>query len=234
MPSSYNSLGTEIMVTGEKSGQWGTITNTNWNIMQMAVAGYTTQVVADGTTTALAITDGSVVAADNIARNMIIKLTSSGALTGTSTVTVPDSVEKLYLVNNATTGSQTITFKTASGTGVNFTTTGYKLLFSDGTNVVDTAFGVATTPDGSNTQIQFNNSGAFGASANLVWDGTNVLIDAEGGLRLGDAAGSAYVGLQAPTTITSDTAYTLKLPVATGNADQILVTAWIRKSIFYG
>ena len=58
----------------------------------------------------------------------------------------------------------------------------------------------------------------------MTWDGTNVLIDTEGALRLGDNAGSAYVGLQAPTTITGDTAYTLKLPIATGAADQILVT----------
>jgi len=59
MPSTYTSLGTELMVTGEKSGQWGTITNTNWNILQMAVSGYATQAVTDGGTTALTITDGS-------------------------------------------------------------------------------------------------------------------------------------------------------------------------------
>ena len=234
MPSSHNELGTELMVTGEKSGQWGTITNTNWNIMQMAVAGYSTQVVADGTTTALAITDGSVVAADNVARNMIIKLTSSGALTGTSTVTVPDSVEKLYLVNNATTGSQTITFKTASGTGVNFTSTGYKLLFSDGTNVVDTAFGAATAAGGSNTEIQYNNSGAFDGDANLYWDSTGLNIGSQKELRLQDTTGAQYIGMKASGTTAS---YTLTLPaaVATSN-DQILtsttggVLSWVDNS----
>lgn len=219
MASTYNELGIELMATGENAGTWGTKTNTNLDIIQQAIAGYVAQAVTDGGTTALTITDGST--STSIARHMVIKLT--GSLTGTSTVTVPDSVEKLYLVENATTGSQTVTFKTASGTGVNFTTTGFKFFYSDGTNINEIS--LASPPGGSNTQIQFNSGGtAFGGSANLTWDGTNVLIDAEGALRLGDNAGNAYVGLKAPATITSDTAYTLTLPVATGAADEFLKT----------
>jgi hypothetical protein len=84
---------------------------------------------------------------------------------------------------------------------------------------------LASPPGGSDTQVQFNSGGtAFGGSANFTWDGTNLVLDAEGALRLGDAAGAGYVGLKAPTTITGDTPYTLTLPVATGTADQILVT----------
>ena len=38
-------------------------------------------------------------------------------------------------------------------------------------------FGTSTgTPAGSNTQIQFNNSGAFGASANMTWNGTTIAV----------------------------------------------------------
>ena len=112
MASTYNELGIELMATGENAGTWGTKTNTNLDIIQQAIAGYVAQAVTDGGTTALTITDGST--ATSVARNIVIKLT--GALTGTSTVTVPDSVEKLYIVENATTGSQTVTFKTVSGT----------------------------------------------------------------------------------------------------------------------
>ena len=170
MASTYNELGIELMATGENAGTWGTKTNTNLDIIQQAIAGYVAQAVTDGGTTALTITDGST--STSVARNMILKLT--GALTGTSTVTVPDSVEKLYIVENATTGSQTVTFKTASGTGVNFTTTGYKFLYSDGTNINEIA--LASPPGGSDTQIQFNSGGtAFGGSANLVWDGTDLI-----------------------------------------------------------
>ena len=217
MASTYNELGIELMATGENAGTWGTKTNTNLDIIQQAIAGYVAQAVTDGGTTALTITDGST--STSVARNMIIKLT--GALTGTSTVTVPDSVEKIYIVENATTGSQTVTFKTASGTGVNFTTTGFKFLYSDGTNINEIS--LASPPGGSDTQIQFNSGGtAFGGSANLTWDGSNVTIGAQGDLRLADSAGGEYIALQAPATVASNV--TLTLPDTAGSADQALVT----------
>jgi hypothetical protein len=216
MASTYNELGIELMATGENAGTWGTKTNTNLDIIQQAVAGYVAQAVTDSGTTTLAITDGST--STSVARNMVIKLT--GALTGTSTVTVPDSVEKLYIVENATTGSQTVTFKTVSGTGVNFTSTGYKFLFSDGTNIVEIA--LASPPGGSDTQIQFNNSGSFGGSANLVWDGTNLNIGATGEARFQDTTGGQYVGLKAAGTVSSS--FTLVLPTATGTVDQVIKT----------
>jgi hypothetical protein len=216
MASTYNELGIELMATGENAGTWGTKTNTNLDIIQQAVAGYVAQAVTDSGTTTLAITDGST--STSVARNMVIKLT--GALTGTSTVTVPDSVEKLYIVENATTGSQTVTFKTVSGTGVNFTSTGYKFLFSDGTNINEIA--LASPPGGSDTQIQFNNSGSFGGSANLVWDGTNLNIGATGEARFQDTTGGQYVGLKAAGTVSSS--FTLVLPTATGTVDQVIKT----------
>jgi hypothetical protein len=217
MASTYNDLGIELMATGENAGTWGTKTNTNLDIIQQAVAGYVAQAVTDSGTTTLAITDGST--STSVARHMVIKLT--GALTGTSTVTVPDSVEKLYIVENATTGSQTVTFKTVSGTGVNFTSTGYKFLFSDGTNINEIT--LASPPGGSDTQIQFNDGGtAFGGSANLVWDGTNVVIGATGAVRLSDTTGGEYVGLKAPGTVSSSVTFTL--PGADGSADEFLKT----------
>ena len=218
MASTYSSdLKLELMATGENAGTWGTKTNTNLDIIQQAIAGYVAQAVTDGGTTALTITDGST--STSVARNMIIKLT--GALTGTSTVTVPDSVEKLYIVENATTGSQTVTFKTVSGTGVNFTATGFKFLYSDGTNINEIT--LASPPGGSDTQIQFNSGGTdFGGSANLTWDGSNVTIGAQGDLRLADSAGGEYVGLQAPATVASNVTFTL--PGADGSVDQALVT----------
>jgi len=217
MASTYNELGIELMATGENAGTWGTKTNTNLDIIQQAIAGYVAQAVTDGGTTTLTITDGST--ATSVARNIVIKLT--GALTGTSTVTVPDSVEKLYIVENATTGGQTVTFKTESGTGVNFTSTGFKFLYSDGTNINEIT--LASPPGGSDTQIQFNSGGtAFGGSANLTWDGSNVTIGAQGDLRLADSAGGEYVALQAPATVSSNITFTL--PGADGTADQVLKT----------
>ena len=219
MASSYSTdLKLELMVTGENSGTWGDKTNTNLNLLQQAIAGYQDVSIAGGAqTTALVMTDATL----SNARNAVLKF--SGTITGNQIVTIPDSIEKTYILYNGTSGAFTVQFKTVSGTGPTFSTTdkGFKLVYSDGTNVTDVPLGV---PGGSNTQIQFNSSGSFGGSANLTWDGTNFVIDTEGALRLGDASGSAYVGLKAPATITGDTAYTLTLPTATGTANQVLQT----------
>jgi hypothetical protein len=126
------------MVTGEKAGLWGGYTNTNLEILEQIAGGYTTQAVADGTTTALVVDDGSTGA--TIATSTI-KMT--GSLTGASGLSVPDDITGMkYLVINATTGSQDVTFKTAGGTGVTWSSTTAKLLYHDGTNIVDSGFGV--------------------------------------------------------------------------------------------
>ena len=219
MASSYSTdLKLELMVTGENAGTWGDITNTNLNILQQAIGGYQEVSIAGGAqTTALVFSNGVI----SNGKNAVIKLT--GAITGNQIVTVPDGIEKTYIIYNGTTGAFTVQIKTVSGTGPTFATTdkGFKSVFSDGTNIVDVPLGV---PGGSTTQVQFNSSGSFGGSANFVWDGTNLVLDTEGALRLGDNAGSAYVGLKAPATISGDTAYTLTLPTATGTANQVLQT----------
>ena len=218
MASTYSTdLKIELMVTGENAGTWGDKTNDNLNVIQQAIAGYGEQSIAGGAqTTALTIANSPTL---SVARNIVLKLT--GTITGNQIVTVPNGIEKTWIVYNGTTGAFTVEFKTVSGTGPTFSTTnkGFKLVYSDGTNIVDVPLGV---PGGSTTQIQFNSSGAFGGSANLVWDGTNFIIDSEGALRLGDNTGSAYVGLKAPATISGDTAYTLTLPTATGTTGQVL------------
>ena len=145
MASTYTTLGIEKMATGENAGTWGTKTNTNLDIVNTAISGYVEQAVTSGGTLALSITDG---AATSTAQNAVIKLT--GTITGNSIVTVPDSVEKVYIVTNGTSGAYTVQFKTASGTGVTFgvseKTT--KLVYSDGTNLVDAGFSGGTDLDG--------------------------------------------------------------------------------------
>jgi hypothetical protein len=133
MASSYSELGLELMATGENAGTWGDKTNTNLNLVQQAVAGYQAVTVNGTGTTTLAMTDGVI----SNARNAVIKLT--GTITGNIIVTIPDSIEKTYLVENGTTGAFTVTFKPTSGTGATWSTTdkGYKILYSNGTNIID-------------------------------------------------------------------------------------------------
>jgi len=137
MASTFTDLGIEIMATGENAGTWGDKTNTNLTIVNTAIAGYVEQAVTNGGTLALDITDG---AATATLQNAVIKLT--GTITGNSIVTIPDSIEKTFIVTNGTSGAYTVQFKTVSGTGITFgiseKTT--KLVYSDGTNIVDAGF----------------------------------------------------------------------------------------------
>jgi len=157
MPSSYTDLGLELMVTGENSGTWGDKTNTNLELIQQGFAGYQEVSIAGGAqTTALAVTDGTI----SNGRNAVIKFT--GTITGNQIVTIPDTIEKIYVFENGTTGSFTVEVKTVSGTGVTFAAAdkGQKFVYSNGTNIIDIA--LASPPGGTDKQLQFNDNGAFG------------------------------------------------------------------------
>jgi hypothetical protein len=148
MASTFSDLGIELMATGENAGTWGDKTNTNLQIVEKSIAGYVEQAVTSGGTTVLSITDGDATESTSVARHAVIKLT--GTISGNSIVTVPDSIEKVYIVTNGTSGAYTVQFKTASGTGITFgvseKTT--KLVYSDGTNIVDAGFSGGTDLDG--------------------------------------------------------------------------------------
>ena len=196
MASTFTNLGVELMATGENAGTWGTKTNANLNLAEQLLGGFKIQTLnAAGTganTTELAIADGALTgAAQN--RVIILGAVSPEAITGNKVVTVPLLTETFYIIKNSTSGAYTVQLKAASGSGatVTWSTTekDYKLVYVDGvatnTGVYDVGFGAATAAAGSNTQIQYNNSGAFAGSANLVFDGTNVtaagIVTAEGG-----------------------------------------------------
>ena len=121
-----------VQQTGENSGTWGQITNTNLLILEQAIGGYGA-VNAASSPTALVFSNGAL----SNGKNQVIKLT--GTITGNVDVTIPDSIEKTYIVENATSGAHTVTFKTSSGTGITWSATdkGKKILYSDGTNVLE-------------------------------------------------------------------------------------------------
>jgi hypothetical protein len=204
MASTFTTLGIEKMATGENAGTWGDKTNTNLDIVNTAISGYVEQAVTSGGTLALSITDGASTAT---AQNAVIKLT--GTITGNSIVTVPDSVEKVYIVTNGTSGAYTVQFKTASGTGVTFgvseKTT--KLFYSDGTNIVDAGFSGGTDLDGkelildadadtsitadTDDQIDIKIAGAddfqFTANTFTAQSGSSIVVP-ESGLTFGSTA----------------------------------------------
>jgi|TARA_E500000318_G_scaffold106819_1_gene115261 hypothetical protein len=135
------SLKLTVQATGDNSGTWGQITNTNLQILEQAIGGYDAVGITSGAT--LSFTNGTL----SNGKNQVLKLT--GTITGNVNVVIPDSVEKTYIVENATTGAHTVTFKTNSGSGITFSSTdkGKKILYSDGTNVLEgvTSVGNLTT-----------------------------------------------------------------------------------------
>jgi hypothetical protein len=163
MASSYNTIGLELMATGENAGTWGSKTNNNLDLIQQAVAGYEAVTITDSTTTALAISNGTL----SNARNMVIKFATI-TLTGATTVTIPDGVEKFYIFDlTAVTGVTNLTIKTASGTG--FTAGEAKIVaaYSDGTNLNEIALNTLGGTIGS-AQIDDNAITSAKISANQV------------------------------------------------------------------
>ena len=132
MASTYSSdLKLELITTGEKSGTWGTITNTNLQQLEQAVSGYIAVDVASADV-ALALSNGAV----SNGKNFYFKLT--GTLTANRTVTMPDSAERVFVVEDATDRSSslfTLTVKTVSGTGLALPVGSTTVLYSDGTNI---------------------------------------------------------------------------------------------------
>ena len=133
MASTYSSdLKLELMTTGEKSGTWGTVTNTNLQQLEQAASGYISIDVA-ASDVALALSNGAV----SNGKNLYFKLT--GTLTAARTVTMPDSAERVFVIEDATSrtsSNYTLTVKTVSGTGVTIPAGSKQLVYSDGTNVV--------------------------------------------------------------------------------------------------
>ena len=102
MASNYSTdLSLELVTTGEKAGLWGTITNTNLQLLQTAASGYVEVSLSSGTTT-LSLADGSATANG---KNIYIKLT--GTLSGNASLAMPASTtggnaNRVFFVEDAT------------------------------------------------------------------------------------------------------------------------------------
>jgi hypothetical protein len=132
MASTFSSdLKLELMATGENAGTWGTKTNTNLELVQQAIAGFESISLSSGSTTALVMSNASI----STARNMVIKFATI-TLSGATTVTIPDSIEKFYIFDcTAITNPTNLTIKTASGTGFTLDASKIYAAYADGTNL---------------------------------------------------------------------------------------------------
>jgi hypothetical protein len=218
MASTFSNLGLNLQATGENSGTWGELTNVNLQEIDNAISGVVTITLTGNTTLAFTSNATSTTFTDEAGRNKTIIL--SGALSATTvTVSVPNIEKDYVIINNS---GATATISSGGSTTVSIGTGSKNYVIVDPTTTSVISAVPAANPGGSNTQIQFNNAGSFGGSANLFWDGTNLNIGATGETRFQDTTGGQYVGLKAAGTVASS--YTLVLPTATGTANQVIQT----------
>ena len=225
MSSNYTALGIQLMTTGEKAGTWGTLTNTNWDIIEQISGGYTTQAVTDGADTDLSVSDGSTGAT---LAHRVIELT--GALTSGRNVTIPIDVQTFYIIKNATTGSQIVTFKYVSGSGdsvaiANGATVLVYATANDGTNpdIVDAGFMTSLASD---TSPQLG--GDLDVNGNDIVSASNadisIIPNGSGDVNLG--ADTVQVGdLNADATITTQGTGDLILNTNNGSSSGTITIA---------
>ena len=130
--STSSDLKLELMTTGEKSGTWGTITNTNLQILEQAASGYLDLDVASSD---VALSLASFTTSNG--KNLYYKLT--GILAANRTVTMPASAERVFIIEDATTRTSshyTLNVKVVGeSTGVSVPVGAKMVLYSDGTNM---------------------------------------------------------------------------------------------------
>jgi hypothetical protein len=234
MASNYTGLGVQLMTTGEKAGTWGTLTNTNWNIMEQISGGYLAVDINGGAqTTTLSVSDGSTGAA---LAHRVIEFT--GAITGNQIVTIPLDVQTFYIIKNTTSdGSDayTVQFKYVTGAGGSVTFAGgdrgTKIVYAtanDGTNpdIVDatsafvTATSTTTLTNKTLTAPKFADGGfiadANGAEA-LVFGAASTAVNE---FKITNSATGSGPILSAISTSTTDSNIDINVtPLGTGNVN---------------
>jgi len=131
MASNWSALKIQLMGTGENSGTWGNVTNTNLgdDVLGAAITGSADVTFASNNQTLTASNNQS----SQTFRNLRLNLTGTTGGT-TRTLTVPD-IEKVYIVNNGC--GDAVEVKNTSGVNVSVPANKTTYVFSTGTGVVD-------------------------------------------------------------------------------------------------
>ena len=241
MASTYTPLGIELQATGENAGTWGTKTNNNLSLIAELTGGFAQVSIAGGAqTTALTVVDG---ATTGTAQRRMIEFT--GTITGNQIVTIPNDVETFYILRNSTSGSYTVQFKYATGSGSTFTFSatdkGDKIVFAsanDGTNpdIKTLAIGTGisdvvddTSPQlGGDLDVNGNDIvSTSNADIDIVPNGTGDVVLAADTVKVGDSGAAATLTSNGAGTLTVTTGGTENLVLSTNsgtNSGTITIT----------
>jgi len=127
MATYVNDLRLKEIATGDESGTWGTTTNTNLELIAEAFSFGTEAITTNADTHTTTIEDGST----DPGRSIYLKYT--GTLDSACTITIgPNTVSKLWFIENGTSGSQNIIISQGSGANITIPAGDVKAIYSDG------------------------------------------------------------------------------------------------------
>ena len=127
MATYVNDLRLKEIATGDEAGTWGTSTNTNLELIAEAFSFGTEAITTNADTHTTTIADGST----DPGRSIYLKYT--GTLDSACTITIgPNTVSKLWFIENGTSGSQNIIISQGSGANVTIPAGHVKAIYSDG------------------------------------------------------------------------------------------------------
>ena len=206
MATYVNNLRLKEITTGDEDGTWGTSTNTNLELVTDGFSYGTKQMAADANET-FTMPD----ATTDATRGFYLKITSAVSLTGTREVTLgPNTVSKVWLIENATTGSEIITIKQGSGATINIVKGSKVMLVTDGLgagaaviNANPTEVGGSVTSVGvsGGTTGLTTSGGPITGSGTITFAGT--LAVANGGTGVTTSTGTGAVVLStSPALVT--------------------------------
>jgi hypothetical protein len=218
MASTYSSLKIQLMGTGENSGTWGAITNTNLGTaIEEAITGSADVTFSSGTVT-LAFTDTN---STQTARNLRLNLTGTSG--GAQNLIVP-AIEKVYIVNNGC--ADAITIKNSGGTGIAVPAGKTMYVYNNGTNVVDAVTHLSSLTLAAALPITSGGTGSNSTTyCNVQTNVTGILPTANGGTGTNLTTGTGSVVFSAGPTFTGVPA----APTASAgtNTTQIATTAFV-------
>jgi len=174
-----NDLRLEEMATGENSGTWGTKTNANLELIGEALGFGTEAITTNADTHTSTIADGST----DPVRAMFVQYT--GTLDSACTITIaPNTISRVHIIENATSGSQNIIIKQGSGATVTIPNGMTSIVYLDGAGSGAAVIDALT---------DLNIAGTFNAASDIVSAGT---VQATGDTSAGDGAAMGFTSAE--------------------------------------
>ena len=174
MATYVNNLRLKEIATGDESGTWGSSTNTNLELIGEALGFGTEAITTNADTHTTTIADGS----SDAGRALFLKYT--GTLDSACTITIgPNTMKRVHIIENATSGSQNIIISQGSGANVTIGPGDAKCVYLDGAGsgaaVVDAFVDLDLSGGSVNVGTVKTNSG------DMTFDSAgDIILDADG------------------------------------------------------